>query len=85
MCVDMSLLQVHILTEAWGPRQESFLVSLYSIHEVGSQLDPELVYPGLTNQPVSVSPCVCLLSTGITGGSLHCLDIDMGSGKDRVW
>lgn len=53
--------------------------------EVGSQLNPELVYPpGLTNQPVSVSPYVCLLSTGITGGPLHCLDIDVGSGEDRV-
>lgn len=51
--------------------------------EVGSQLNPELVCPpALINQPVFISPYLCLLSTGITGGPLHCLDIYVGSGND---
>lgn len=56
--------------------------SFYSITEVGSQLNPELVCSALTNQPVFVSPHLCLLSCGITGGPLHCLDIYVGSGDD---
>lgn len=75
-CVGMFLLQVHML-------QEALLVTLCSSQCGGTQLNPELVHPPApTNQPALAGPCLGPLSTGITGGSLHSLDIYVGSGDD---
>jgi hypothetical protein len=58
----------------WRPEATSgaFLgCSFYSIIEVGSQLNPELICSALTNQPVFVSPHLCLLSRWATTLSWH--------------